>query len=61
MKKLSRSLGRVRAILVALLPSPPTSEAGPPDIDGFRDRDADPEAIALKMEMLRKDGHGGNR
>jgi len=56
-----RSLGRVLAFLAALLPSPPTSDAGPPDVDGFHDRDVDAQATALKMERLRKDGHGGNR
>jgi len=61
MKRLSRSLGRVVAFFTALLPAPPASDMGPPDVDGFRDPDVDAQAAARKMEMLRKDGHGGNR
>jgi hypothetical protein len=61
MNELSRSFRRVAAFLAALLPAPPPSEAGPPDVDGFRDRDVDAQATRRKMEALRKDGHGGNR
>jgi hypothetical protein len=65
MNRARRSLGRVAVFLAAFLPSPPSSDAPPPDVDGFRDRegdaDADARKTALRIDMLRKDGRGSGR
>ena len=42
-----------------LLPSPPSDESGPPDIDGRRPDEAD--TTAMKIDLERKDGKGGYR
>jgi hypothetical protein len=51
---------RVAGAIWNLLPAAPSPEGPPPDIDGRRQDDLDPEAL-LRVQLERKDGHGGYR
>ncbi|HEY4190218.1 MAG TPA: hypothetical protein VGM28_07340 [Candidatus Limnocylindrales bacterium] len=49
----------VRAI-AGLLPDGPSDDAPPPDVDGKRKGELDPDDLR-RMDAQRKDGHGGYR
>jgi hypothetical protein len=51
---------KVAGAIWNLLPVAPSPEGPPPDIDGRRQDDLDPEAL-LRVQLERKDGHGGYR
>ncbi len=51
---------RVVGAIGSLLPTPPSDDGPPPDIDGKRQGDLDPEALR-RVELARKDGKGGYR
>ena len=55
----SRALRKVVSTLADLLPSPPSHDAAPPDIDGRRPTEADVTQIDVDIE--RKAGRGGYR
>jgi hypothetical protein len=55
----SAAIRTVVAFLGDLLPSEPSDESPPPDIDGKRPSEAD--AARLKVDIERKDGKGGYR
>lgn len=55
----SAAIRKVVSFLADLLPSAPTDESPPPDIDGKRPSEADTTAISIDLE--RKDGKGGYR
>lgn len=58
-RQASRALRKVASIVSNLLPSPPSDEAPPPDVDGRRPMDAD--LTRVKFDIERKDGKGGYR
>ena len=51
---------RVAGAIGNLFPAPPSVDGPPPDIDGRRQGDLDPEALR-RVERARKDGKGGYR
>jgi hypothetical protein len=54
---LSKLVRKVASIVSSLLPSPPSDDGTPPDVDGRRPTDADPTKI--NVDIRRKDGKGG--
>ncbi len=55
-----RTIRRATRGIWSLLPDAPTDDAPPPDIDGHRPADIDPETLR-RFERTRKNGKGGNR
>lgn len=51
------SAKRVAAAVAGLLPAPPSGQAPPPDIDGRRRDDVDPEDLR-RVQRARKEGRG---
>jgi len=51
---------RVARAIGNLFPAPPSSDSPPPDIDGKRQGELDPEALR-RIDRSRKEGKGGFR
>jgi hypothetical protein len=63
MSLITPALDAVRRIAGAignLLPATPSADSAPPDIDGKRQGELDPEALR-RVELARKEGKGGYR
>lgn len=54
------AIKRAAGLIEGLLPAPPENEAGPPDIDGRRNADLDPEDLR-RVRRAEKRGKGGYR
>ena len=55
-----QAIRRAARGIVNLLPDAPSTDAPPPDIDGRRPSEMDPETLR-RFERTRKNGKGGNR
>jgi hypothetical protein len=51
---------RIAGAIGSLFPAPPSADSAPPDIDGKRQGELDPEALR-RVELARKEGKGGYR
>jgi hypothetical protein len=51
---------RVGRAVVDLLPSPPSTDAPPPDVDGRHESTISAETLR-RIDRTRKEGKGGNR
>lgn len=63
MSVISAALAVVKRVAVAIggwLPTRPPSDVPPPDIDGKREVELDPNALR-RVELSRKEGKGGFR
>jgi hypothetical protein len=58
-RTVSRALRKVASIVSSVLPSPPSEDGAPPDVDGRRPSETD--VTQINVDMQRKDGKGGYR
>lgn len=58
-QRIAKLARRAFSIVEGVAPSPPSDHAPAPDIDGRRPTETDP--TRLKVDLERKDGHGGYR
>lgn len=56
LQSLGRAVRRAVVLVGGLLPSPPSTDAPPPDIDGRRPMSADPTEASLRAQA--RDGRG---
>ncbi len=54
------AIKRAAGVVSGLLPEPPSNQAQPPDIDGKRTADLNPEDLR-RVQRARKEGKGGYR